>query len=83
MNALVIEPGHGSLWLSDCRWVDTDSGRYIEGLAWDDGGVGSPYLPADFMGEEAKMNFPENLVLQTTRVYPSGMVIVRKKPRDG
>ena len=66
MNALVIEPGHGSMWLSDCKWVDTQEGRYIEGLAWDDGDVGSPYLPDDYIGIEVLMNFPESYVLRIT-----------------
>lgn len=64
MNAWVIEPGHGSLWLSDCEWVWTDDGWYIQGEAWDDGEVGSPYLPEDYMGEAVLMNFPASLVLR-------------------
>ena len=65
MNAWVIEPGHGSLWLSNCEWVETEEGRYIVGTTWDDTGVGHPNMPEDWTGERILMNFPESLVLRT------------------
>ena len=53
MNALVIEPGHGSCWLSDAVYVDylgnpDPNGDRIQGTAWTheggsllpDGGIG-------------------------------------------
>jgi len=60
MRALVIEPGHGSTWLYDAKYVD--DGLVIEGKAWDDGGVGSALMPDDYMGEEITLAFPVNLI---------------------
>jgi len=65
MDALVINPGNGSLWLSDIYYITVDGMRYIVGEAWDDDEVGSPYLPADYRGETITMNFPVNCILQT------------------
>lgn len=62
MRALVIEPGHGSLWLDDARYVE--GGAFIEGKAWDDGDRGSALMPDDYMGEEVTLTFPVNLIVK-------------------
>jgi len=60
MKALVIDPGHGSLWLDDAYW----DGDRIVGTAWDDSGRGSALLPDDYSGEPLTMNFPRSCVLR-------------------
>lgn len=59
-DCLVIEPGHGSLWLSDVRIED---GRVV-GVAWDESDRGSGLLPDDYTGEPLTMNFPVSCVLR-------------------
>ena len=54
MNVLINHPGFGSLWLSNAYIKE----GYVTGEAWDDSGVGSPYLPDDYMGEPVAMSFP-------------------------
>lgn len=66
MDALVINPGHGSMWLSNIYYVTADDGeQYIVGEVWDDGDVGSPYLPDDYRGEPVTMNFPVSCMTKT------------------
>ena len=54
MNVLVIEPGNGSLWLSDAVFVDrfgkpNPRGRFVAGTVWSyDGGWN---MPDDYMGQ--------------------------------
>jgi hypothetical protein len=60
VRALVIEPGHGSVWLNDAAYVD--DGLVIEGWTWDDSGVGSALMPDDFGGEQITLAFPVNLI---------------------
>lgn len=61
-DALVIYPGHGSLWLSDVRLRD----GFIEGETWDDTGIGHPYYPDDWRGESCTMNFPLSCLRKLT-----------------
>ena len=60
MNVLVIVPGHGSEWLMDAHY----EGDWVVGEAWDDGGVGSPFMPDDYRGEPVTMNYPRNFILK-------------------
>jgi len=57
---LVIEPGLGSSWGRLERVV----GNHVEYTTWDSGGVGSPYLPADYMGEAVLLNAPKTCILK-------------------
>ena len=58
MDVLVNHPHVGSLWLSDAYFtVGADGREYVVGEAWDDGDVGSPYLPDDYRGQPVLMNF--------------------------
>ncbi len=58
MNMLVIEPGHGSLWLTAAEFVRRDGspsrrGHYVRGTNWyHDGG---PFLP------DGGVDIPETL----------------------
>ncbi|MFX0135464.1 MAG: hypothetical protein ACFFDN_17605 [Candidatus Hodarchaeota archaeon] len=54
MEALVINPGHGSVWLSNCKINE----KFIEGETWDNSQIGSSLLPDNYMGEKIVMNFP-------------------------
>jgi hypothetical protein len=62
MNVLVIEPGHGSLWLMDATYHD--EGRWVEGWTWDDSGIGSALMPDDFRGEKVVLGFPTSYILK-------------------
>lgn len=53
-DALINHPLFGSLWMSNCEIAN----GYVIGEVWDDGDVGSPYLPNDYMGQPIMMNFP-------------------------
>lgn len=68
MNVLVIEPGHGSLWLYDAEYVDrlgnpNPRGRLVRGTSWyhesgwnlPDGGVNIP----------EQLTYPRKWVLRT------------------
>ena len=54
MNVLVIEPGHGSHWLTNAIFVDrfgepNPRGRFVTGDSWTyDGGWN---MPDDYMGQ--------------------------------
>lgn len=61
MDVQVIEPGHGSTWLSDARF----EGEFVAGEAWDDSSVGSGLMPDDFRGEPVTLAFPRRLILRT------------------
>lgn len=58
MRVLVIEPGHGSVWLEDAAFV----GEFVTGTAWShdsgwnlpDGGIDIPET----------MTYPRNLILK-------------------
>lgn len=55
MYALMIEPGHGSVWLSDAKRITGDDGKqYIQGLADGD----------EYPGKKILMTFPANLLLK-------------------
>ena len=62
MNVWVIEPGHGSVWLTDAKYVD--DGRVVEGRAWDNSSSGSSLMPDDYSGEWVTLAFPVNLILK-------------------
>ena len=64
MDVLVCNPGNGSLWLWDAYFVKTDGKEYVVGKSWDDGDVGSSYLPDDCGGESVTMNFPVSCVMK-------------------
>jgi hypothetical protein len=67
VNVLVIEPGHGSLWLSDAKYVRRDGvlsprGRYVRGTNWyHDGG---PYLPDGGINIPETLTYPRRLILK-------------------
>lgn len=68
MNVLVIEPGHGSIWLSSACYVKADHvtpsprGRYVKGDAWVyDGGWN---MPDDYLGQSETMVFPRRFILK-------------------
>jgi len=61
-DALCIDPGHGSVWLSNAERVVTDEGVFIVGDTWDNDLAGSP--ADDYMGEALVMNFPESCLLK-------------------
>lgn len=67
VSVLVAYPGIGSVWLSDAEWT-ADS---VEGWAWDSSEVGSPYLPADFLGLPEQMSFPLTCVLKVRGEFPT------------
>lgn len=53
MNALVIEPGNGSVWLENAIFVDrfgnpNPRGRFVRGTAWEYGGGWN--MPDDYTG---------------------------------
>jgi len=70
MNALVIEPGHGSTWLTRAEFVRSDGtpsvrGRYVRGLAWVyDGGWN---MPDDYRGQYESVTVPRRWVLKLDR----------------
>ena len=67
MNVLVIEPGHGSLWLSDAAYVDrygqlNPRGRFVSGVAWvADGGWN---MPEDYRGYYEQYTTPRKMILK-------------------
>ena len=63
-DVLCADPGFGSTWLSNAYLVAGENGDYVVGEAWDDSGVGSPYMPDDYRGEPVPMNFPLSCVLK-------------------
>lgn len=62
-DALCIEPGHGSVWLSDVRF---EKGNVV-GQAWDRFMVGSAYMPDDYRGEWVTLRFPARFILKLRR----------------
>jgi hypothetical protein len=66
-DVLVIDPGHGSYWLTRARYVDrfgspNPRGRYVEGLVWYyDGGWN---MPDDYRGEWLPVIVPRRYVLK-------------------
>ncbi len=71
MNVLVIEPGHGSVWLTNAKYVKRDGtpsnrGRFVSGFAWVyDGGWN---MPEDYRGQYELMTFPRRLVLRVEKL---------------
>lgn len=67
MDCLVIEPGHGSSWWTDCVWVDrhgkpNPKGRFVSGSAWEyDGGWN---MPDDYRGQPVSQWAPRKRVLK-------------------
>ena len=67
MNVLVIEPGHGSVWLAHAVFVDKHGqsnprGRFIEGLTWVyDGGWN---MPDDYQGQYEPYGAPRRYILK-------------------
>ena len=67
MNVLVIEPGHGSLWLTDAKYVDrygkpNPRGRFVRGTNWyHDGG---PFLPDGGLDVPETMVYPRRFILK-------------------
>lgn len=62
MDVLVIEPGHGSTWLSNAHY----EGQWVVGEAWDDSGVGSALMPDDFRGEVMTLAMPRRFILKVS-----------------
>jgi len=60
VNAWVIEPGHGSVWLMDAEY----DGEYVHGWVWDDSDAGSGYMPDGYMGQRVTMTYPRSLILR-------------------
>ena len=67
MNVLVIEPGHGSLWLTDAKYVDrygkpNPRGRFVRGTNWyHDGG---PFLPDGGLDVPETIVYPRRFILK-------------------
>lgn len=67
MDVLVINPGHGSEWLSDAAYVDrygepNPRGRFVRGYGWEyDGGWN---MPDDYRGMEVPVTVPRRWVLK-------------------
>ena len=65
MNALVVHPAFGSVWLEHARMEQAENGRwYVVGETWDDTGIGSLYMPDDWRGEPVLMNFPATCIMR-------------------
>jgi hypothetical protein len=65
MIAMIVYPMYGSVWLDNAhirQW--SDGTWYVAGEAWDDTGVGSSYMPEDWRGEVAQMNFPATSIVR-------------------
>lgn len=60
VDVLVSHPGFGRLWLSKAEWHPD----HVEGEAWDESQVGSPWMPDDYSGQPAWMSFPLSYVLK-------------------
>ena len=58
MNVLITHPAFGSIWLENAEY----QGNYVVGDAWDNGDVGSSYMPCDYRGEYSTMNFPRTCI---------------------
>jgi hypothetical protein len=71
MNVLVIEPGHGSVWLSRAVYVRRDGtpstrGHFVRGEAWEyDGGWN---MPDDYRGYEVSVTYPRRWILKVEEV---------------
>ena len=65
-RVLINHPHFGSLWLSNCYL----EGSHVIGDVWDDSDVGSSYLPDDYSGQPATMNFPISCI----RKDPDGLL---------
>lgn len=69
MNVLVIEPGHGSMWLEHAYFVKADGtpssrGRFVRGDVWVyDGGWN---MPDDYRGQYEPVTFPRSLILKVS-----------------
>ena len=67
MNVLVIEPRHGSTWLTDAVYVRRDGqpstrGHYVQGDAWEyDGGWN---MPDDYRGHSIPLTYPRRYILK-------------------
>lgn len=67
MNALVIEPGHGSTWLTEAERIRADGkpsarGGFVRGLAWEDDGGWN--MPDDYRGQHICVTYPWRWVLK-------------------
>lgn len=73
MNVLVIEPGHGSVWLHNAEFVDrfgnpNQRGRWVRGFAWTyDGGWN---MPDDYRGQWEPYGAPRKFILKVEREKP-------------
>lgn len=67
VNVLVIEPGHGSTWLSGAVFVDrfdkpNPRGRFVRGTTWEyDGGWN---MPDDYQGQPVVRCYPRRFILK-------------------
>lgn len=57
MNVLVIEPGHGSTWLTSAVFVDrfgkpNQRGRFVSGM------------PDDYRGQSISLTYPRKFILK-------------------
>lgn len=62
-SVVVFYPGFGSVEMKDCEV----KGKFVRGLVWNTGAVGSGNMPEDYRGEWEMMNFP---LTSVTKVYP-------------
>ena len=60
MRVLVIEPGHGSVWLDDAEY----EGDLVIGGVWDDNDIGSVLLPDDYRGQKVTLTYPRSYILK-------------------
>jgi hypothetical protein len=68
MNVLVIEPGHGSAWLTHAVYVDRHGkmnarGRSVRGMYWEYNGGSN--MPDDYRGEDIPLTYPRKFILKT------------------
>ena len=67
MSVLVIDPGHGSLWIEHAQYVDrfgdpNPRGRFVRGVTWAyDGGWN---MPDDYQGQWEGVTYPRKLILK-------------------
>ena len=70
MEVLVIEPGHGSVWVQNAVYVDrfgkpTSRGRFVTGNVWAyDGGWN---MPDDYQGQWESYTTRRRLILKVAR----------------
>lgn len=70
MNVLVIEPGHGSVWVMNAAYVDRFGrpnvrGRFVTGTIWEYSG--SWNMPDDYRGHYEAYTTRRRLILKVEK----------------